>query len=319
MVRVYKYEEEPPKDGQPAGVAADPEAFTPFIERQATSAGDSLAAALQAQIEALKEQHAQALEQTARDAHAKGYDEGKTVGLEEGEAQGRSAVMAEAEQQIAAAVSAHEQAVKAVLDNIAVQFGAAVEHAATTKQQTLHHLADLAMIIASKIAGEALEANAAEAIKRDVLDMLETLHSEPEVSLTVASDLVAPLQSELDALARRAGFQGSTHVDADPAMQAGDYHIRWKQGEAVRDRKTLINALTNIMNRFDAAEEVSAAATAMNQLSETDSLIDAPVDTHKAAETEMHASSPPSSDAQPPDDGADTEPRPAPPTTDNGA
>ena len=97
----------------------------------------------------------------------------------------------------------------------------------------------LALAVAKKVAGEALQADALPLIERLVHECLAKTMSTPEIIITVADAMVAGLEEKLGKHFEGSNEPGEITISGDAAMQPGDCRIEWNGGAAMRDTSQL--------------------------------------------------------------------------------
>jgi flagellar assembly protein FliH len=88
----------------------------------------------------------------------------------------------------------------------------------------------MALAIARKVAGQALDQNAQAAIDEIVLRCSETMMKEPKITITVHESMGDTLAKKLEELAARLQSAANIVTLRDPAMPAADCRIEWNQG-----------------------------------------------------------------------------------------
>jgi len=111
----------------------------------------------------------------------------------------------------------------------------------------------LAMTAAKKIAGEALNAYAAETVESAVREAVFDLRSEPRFTVRCSEDLVEMLAERLEQTARDAGFDGAILVRGEPGMQGADVRLEWGNGAIQRTTADIESQLDEIVARWLAS------------------------------------------------------------------
>ncbi|MER2266595.1 FliH/SctL family protein [Methylobacterium oxalidis] len=100
----------------------------------------------------------------------------------------------------------------------------------------------VATLIASRVAGEALEARPLAAVGEAVRAALQHLRGVPHLVVRVNDALVDETESLMKGLARERGYEGRLVVLGEPDLLAGDARLEWADGGIVRDRARIETA-----------------------------------------------------------------------------
>ncbi|HWL06056.1 MAG TPA: FliH/SctL family protein [Xanthobacteraceae bacterium] len=93
-------------------------------------------------------------------------------------------------------------------------------------------------------------------------DCFRHLAAAPHLVVRVGETLLDLARSELDAIARRSGFEGRLIVLADPDLADGDCRIEWADGGITRQRDDTDAVIDTLLRRYIAARTgASAGAT----------------------------------------------------------
>lgn len=98
---------------------------------------------------------------------------------------------------------------------------------------------DLALAVARRLAGAALERFPTAEIERLVREAFSDLRATPHVVVRVEPMLVEPMTPLFERLARETGYAGRLVVLGDDALGASDVRIEWADGGIARDLATL--------------------------------------------------------------------------------
>ncbi|MCJ2092388.1 flagellar assembly protein FliH [Methylobacterium sp. J-072] len=158
------------------------------------------------------------------EAHARGVQEGLIQA--EAEIQGR----------LAGALSHLAQAAAALLAR-------ADAHDAEREAQAV----EVAVLIARKVAGDALDAAPLASIGEAARTALQHLRGVPHLVVRVHDGLVEDAEALVKKLARERGYEGRLVVLGDPDMQAGDARIEWADGGIVRERARIEAAVADAL------------------------------------------------------------------------
>ncbi|KQP31772.1 flagellar assembly protein FliH [Methylobacterium sp. Leaf104] len=160
---------------------------------------------------------AAALAETVARAEAEGY----ARGLREGQ------VMAE--QQIQARLSD-------ALTRLGLAAAGLIGQSDARDQAREDEALDFAILLARKVAGEALDAQPLAAIGDAARAALQHLRGVPHLVVRVHESLVDDSEALVKRLARERGFEGRLVVLGEPDLAPGDARMEWADGGVVRDR-----------------------------------------------------------------------------------
>lgn len=106
---------------------------------------------------------------------------------------------------------------------------------------------ELAMLIARKVAGEALDAQPLAGIGEAARTALQHLRGVPHLVVRVHDSLVEEAETLVKRLARERGFEGRLVVLGDPDTLPGDARIEWADGGVVRERARIEAAVAEAL------------------------------------------------------------------------
>ncbi|MDP4002072.1 FliH/SctL family protein [Methylobacterium sp. NEAU K] len=106
---------------------------------------------------------------------------------------------------------------------------------------------EVAVLIARKVAGDALDAAPLAGIGEAARAALQHLRGVPHLVVRVHDSLVDDAEALVKRLARERGYEGRLVVLGDPDMQAGDARIEWADGGIVRERARIEAAVTDAL------------------------------------------------------------------------
>ena len=152
--------------------------------------------------------------------------------LETARAEGFSAGHAAAEQE---AAQGAEQTTAQAANVIAERLGALEEAIAALQERQTRMAIELSAALVRKLFPKMTERNGVEEIEGLVTAALERLRDEPRIVVRVADSLLDTIQTTVNAVARRAGFEGKIVLLAEPDLAPGDARVEWADGGAERD------------------------------------------------------------------------------------
>ncbi|WP_457108761.1 FliH/SctL family protein, partial [Methylobacterium sp. P5_C11] len=106
---------------------------------------------------------------------------------------------------------------------------------------------EVAMLIARKVAGDALDAAPLAGIGEAARAALQHLRGVPHLVVRVHDSLVEAAETLVKRLARERGYEGRLVVLGDPEMPAGDARIEWADGGIVRERARIEAAVLDAL------------------------------------------------------------------------
>ena len=174
-------------------------------------------------------------EQELEAARAEAYVEGLAKGKEE------------AQTTIDYAKNAREEVLALAVNSLAGSLEQALERRKEEQAKTQADMAKLALMMAQKIAGNAMEDMPLAAIQPMVEDCLNMLGSEERVKISLHPDLVEMLQEKL-ALSPSSSKQ-IVDVVGNPELAVGDCRIEWHGGKAERNTAALWKEMEAVIAR----------------------------------------------------------------------
>jgi flagellar assembly protein FliH len=106
---------------------------------------------------------------------------------------------------------------------------------------------EVAILIARKVAGDALDAAPLSGIGEVARAALQHLRGVPHLVVRVHDSLVEEAETLVKRLARERGYEGRLVVIGDPDMPAGDARIEWADGGVVRERARIEAAVLDAL------------------------------------------------------------------------
>lgn len=167
---------------------------------------------------------AEVADEAAAQAHARGVQEGRAQA--EAQAQGRLSDAMTRLSLAAAGLIAQADARDAEREDQAVE---------------------VAVLLARKIAGDALDARPLAAIGEAARAALHHLRGVPHLVVRVHDGLVEDAEGLMKRLARERGYEGRLVVLGDPDMASGDARIEWADGGIVRERARIEAAVLDAL------------------------------------------------------------------------
>lgn len=107
--------------------------------------------------------------------------------------------------------------------------------------------AELALIAAKKIAGDALDKAGAEAAAAAIAEAVRLLKHNPVITVSLAPESIPEVERRMDQL-RRAGRAVDMNFIADPAAKPGDWRVEWAEGATGFSRDQVEAAIDAVVN-----------------------------------------------------------------------
>lgn len=189
-------------------------------------------------------------EQQVKQAEQESYRKGFLEGTKEGQMQAQSE-QTDIDRQLSEATAHFAERIHAVL-----------QQQATFLHEQKSHLAQLALAVASKIAGEALSANPLPLIEGMVIPCVERVLGAPHIAVSVNDKLAPTLEKRLTAHFAHHTAPGEISIHGDASLPIGDCRIDWGNGYAERCAETLWTEIEKILGTRRAAAPAPAPAAA---------------------------------------------------------
>ncbi|MDX2112123.1 MAG: FliH/SctL family protein [Alphaproteobacteria bacterium] len=180
-------------------------------------------------------------EEELKAAEMKGYQRGFLEGCDDGKRQAESE-QAEINRQLSDTTQKLLTTLRPLID----------DYKAMTVQ--LHSdLPKVALAIARKVAGPALEHGAEAIVSQVALACVETMIGEPRLHITVHPALAATLESRLNTLVAQQQMSVQISVSGDDAMAHSDCRIAWKHGAMERHSGQLWQEIERVVENMVAS------------------------------------------------------------------
>lgn len=129
--------------------------------------------------------------------------------------------------------------------------------------------ADLALVIARKLASEALSHYPLAEIERLISDCLGPLRKTPHLVVRLHENEAAAITETVGKFARETGFEGRFIVLGEPDFQPGDCRIEWADGGIIRDRAKAENEMVAAFEQYFSVA-LDEPDSAVNEVKEPD-------------------------------------------------
>ncbi|GJD89013.1 hypothetical protein BHAOGJBA_2538 [Methylobacterium hispanicum] len=157
-------------------------------------------------------------------------------GLEAGRAEGRAEAHAQLQARLADA-----------MNRLALSVAGLMAQAEAREAEREAQAVEVAVLLARRVAGEALDAQPLAVIGEAARGALQHLRGVPHLAVRVHDSLVEETESLLRRLARERGFEGRLVVLGEPDLERGDARIEWADGGIVRERARIEAAITRAL------------------------------------------------------------------------
>jgi flagellar assembly protein FliH len=188
-------------------------------------------------------------ETDVKNAEQEGYRKGFLEGVNDGIQQAKSE-QAEIDRNLTEAVTQLAGHVAVMID----QF-----NHFTTKQH--NELSRLALAIARKVAGKALDTNPMPLVESVVLECVTRMLGEPHIIITVNDKLSDALETRLIQHFAHSAEPGEISIHGDPNLAPGDCRMEWGHGHATRTTQeiwTEMESLITEMVMINSGREIAA-------------------------------------------------------------
>ena len=134
----------------------------------------------------------------------------------------------------------------ASVDKVAAHLSPVAAQLAALADTLRREAAELAMIAARKIAGEALDKNAEAVAAEAIASAISQLKGNPTVVVSVAPDALPQIERRLEQL-RRHGIGASLQFIGDAKAKPGDWRISWAEGSTGFSREAVEAMIENAL------------------------------------------------------------------------
>ena len=164
----------------------------------------------------------------AAEEAAQAAAEARAQGFEAGRAEGRAEIQAQVQARLADA-----------MNRLSLSLAGLLAQADIREAEREAQAMEIAVLLARRIAGEALDAHPVAAVGEAARHALQHLRGVPHLVVRVQEGLVEETEALLKRLARERGYEGRLVVLGDPDLPLGDTRIEWADGGIVRERARL--------------------------------------------------------------------------------
>ncbi len=171
------------------------------------------------------------------------FQEGYSKGLKEG----RESLQAEieAKQQI------DSQILSGLVENIQKDLSVVSDSIINLAENSVKSAIEVATNVAMKLAKKAISENQFKAMEDSLQSVLATLFLEPSITIYVSSNAKESVKKCIADVAQVSRYRGEIVIEADSAMNDGDFRVEWKDGFAERDVESIITKVLDNMKFGD--------------------------------------------------------------------
>ncbi len=151
-----------------------------------------------------------------QESEEEGYTRGKIDGINEGHKEGYEL----------------NQKIRDALSNMVVKIEQLFHQHNELVNNSIKETSSLALQIAKKLAGNALQENPDQVIEGAIAQCFKFLFNEPNVDIVVHSSLAKSLEEKINKIVSESQFSGNIKITGDDAVAVGDCRIQWQGGGA---------------------------------------------------------------------------------------
>lgn len=199
----------------------------------------------------LEETRKQAFEAGVVQGFHEGIEHGRKMATEESQPLIQQAARDGAEQ----ALTSHHKQLEMTLGFLSESIRGALKEALEAETSLRQDVMRLALAMAQKLAGAALQALPLATIQQHITDTLQQCEDVPSLILRVSPDMETAVTQNCKNYAALADYRGVLNVIADPTLQSGDCRVEWQFGYAERRQASLIKALEDTIQRHSSATD----------------------------------------------------------------
>lgn len=119
---------------------------------------------------------------------------------------------------------------------------------------------DVAVAVARKLCHELMSAEPLTAVMALVSDCFRHLTSTPHLAIRINDSLYDTAKAQIEALARRSGFEGRLVILAEPDIAIADCKIEWADGGCVLERAAIETKIDELVGRYIATRNQAGNA-----------------------------------------------------------
>ncbi|HEY0235424.1 MAG TPA: FliH/SctL family protein [Afipia sp.] len=125
---------------------------------------------------------------------------------------------------------------------------------------------DVAVAVARKLCNELMSTEPLTEVMALVSDCFRHLTSTPHLAVRINDDLYEAAKEQIEALARRSGFEGRLVILAEPDIAVADCKIEWADGGCVLERTAVEAKIDELVGRYIATRNQAGGAGAETRM-----------------------------------------------------
>lgn len=168
------------------------------------------------------------------------------------------------------AKASHQQA--AAIQAVASQMQMILSRLHAESEALRNEAAQLALIMARKMAGAAIDAHAAQSVVRFIEEIMTDLRGEPHFSVECAEPIAGDVARILEQTAAETGFENAIRVRANPEMSGADCRLAWGSGTVERSQADLDARIEALVAEWQAAPPEDRLAAPENGTPDADEM-----------------------------------------------
>lgn len=138
----------------------------------------------------------------------------------------------------------------ATMDRVAEQVSALFGQRYKMEDRLERDATQLAMAMARKLAGSALEKYPHAEIEALITECMEVCREQPRIVIRLSEEQCEPMAAKIDELKQRQGFTGDVIVIGDDEIRNGDCLVEWPDGGAEHRSEHISGAIEKLVQAF---------------------------------------------------------------------
>lgn len=141
------------------------------------------------------------------------------------------------------------QAANETVDRLSKTIGTMVADYQQLLTRESAELSELVLMIAKKVAGEALDQRGVETINALVERCMPVVFSKPKLSIDLHPDALEGALARIEPLLREQGYEGNVQFRANPSLELHDVVVDWGSGQAARSTAAVWQEIEALLER----------------------------------------------------------------------
>jgi len=172
----------------------------------------------------------------------KEFNDSRIKGYEEGYAKGFGAAKGEADDL--------NKQIEETIKSIDAKLASISDSAKDAVKKDEQEVARLVMIIAKKIAGDALEKNPLPEVERIINKAFEQLFDEPVVTIHISAKVAAGIKDRIDSMTAKKGFTGKVEILEKQDFAPSQCEVMWSGGGMSGDKDIIIKEIDDMCSKI---------------------------------------------------------------------